>query len=208
MFGSRQLRAFGRIGMAATLAVTATLCVTNWRLLSEVEASTSAHGQFDVAIVPGCHVDAYGPSPRLKARLEAAVAAYHAHQVKRILVSGNDGAGEAAAMKHWLLVKGVPERDILTDGSGTRTLVSMKNAVTEYGVRSAIICTQKLFMARSLFLARSAGLSASGVEARLDMTSLRAQTWEAIKRSVAFGEVAAGRLHPSPSYLALNVDLE
>ncbi|MDB4983378.1 MAG: hypothetical protein JWM82_4130 [Myxococcales bacterium] len=209
MVAMRPLRAALRVS-AVAMAATLVIVAANERVLSEINAvgPSASAGPFDVALVPGCHVSGLRPAPTLRARLEVAEQAYLAHRVKRILVTGNAKAGETEAMRHWLVEKGVPDRDILVDGDGTRTLESVKNAAAAFSVRSALICTQKLYMARSLFLARHAGLDAAGLEAGLDATAAHVRAIETLKRAVAFGEVAVGRLEPSTSALASNVDLE
>ena len=110
----------------------------------------------DVALVPGSFADGLKPAPVLEARLAAALELYRAGRVRRILVTGN-GPKETNAMRHWLGEHGTREADIIVDDYGTRTIESARRAAAVYGVRTAIICTQRLNLARALFLAERAG---------------------------------------------------
>ena len=105
------------------------------------------------------------PFVHLEARLQAALALYRAGQVKAILVSGNDTAAspEVTAMRTWLREHGVPERDIIADAGGSRTRDTMNRAAGLYDVRDAIVCTQDVAAARSVYLATPGGHRRGGV---------------------------------------------
>jgi vancomycin permeability regulator SanA len=144
-----------------------------------------------VAIVPGSPVAHGKPVPQLRARLETALALYRTGRVKAILVSGNDSLAspEVGVMYAFLLAHGVPEHDLWTDQGGSRTRETMRRAAGIYGVTDAIICTQELFMARSLYLARAAGIDAVGVVATdATVSSPRRSGREALKAVLAFVE--------------------
>jgi vancomycin permeability regulator SanA len=144
-----------------------------------------------VAIVPGSPVLRGQPGAQVRARLEAALSLYRSGRVKAILVSGNDTAAspEVSVMSSWLLVHGVPARDIWTDAGGSRTRETMRRAAGVFDVTDAVVCTQDLFMARSLYLARQAGIDAVGFDAteRTPISARRAGR-EALKTTVAFVE--------------------
>ena len=119
-----------------------------------------------VAIVPGASIHRDGrPAPQLEARLALALVLARQGRVERVLVSGaRDGAyDEAAAMRRWLIQRGVATPRILDDHAGFRTLDTMQRAARVYGVRRAVICTQAFHLPRSIFLARRAGIDAIGV---------------------------------------------
>jgi vancomycin permeability regulator SanA len=118
-----------------------------------------------IAIVPGSRVYRGNPLPILRDRLQAALTLYRAGRVKAVLVSGaqTSEAPEAAVMQEWLIARGVPSGDVLVDGGGTRTRETMVRAVARYGVGDAIICTQTVNVARTLYLARQAGIDAVAV---------------------------------------------
>lgn len=122
-----------------------------------------------VAIVPGAGVFPDGtPSPILEDRLACARDLLRAGKVQDVLVSGDHEArsyDETGAMRRWLLAAGVPEARIKLDHSGFRTLDTMARAARVYGVQSAVICSQRVYLGRALFLARAFGIDAVGVEA-------------------------------------------
>jgi SanA protein len=122
-----------------------------------------------VAIVPGCRVYPDGtPSAMLEDRLAAALDLYRAGKVEKILVSGDHGApeyDEVAAMRRWLEARGVGAQDVFSDHAGFRTLDTMVRAAEVFEVKGAIVCTQEFHLARSVFLARRAGIDAVGVPA-------------------------------------------
>jgi vancomycin permeability regulator SanA len=143
----------------------------------------------DVAIVPGGNVYRGRPAPLLARRLEGALDLYTRGLVHRILVSGDEGAGEASAMRQWLVARGVPEGDVLGDPTGRRTLETMRNAATTFGVRSAFVATQPLYLDRSVFLAREAGIDAAGFSVPTGRLPASAPLYEAAKRVLAVAEV-------------------
>lgn len=125
--------------------------------------------QHTVAIVPGARVHRDGrPYPVLVDRLEAARRLYETGQVRRILVSGDHahkGYDEPNGMRRWLLARGVSSEDVFMDHAGLRTLDTMQRAARVFEVRDAVVCTQRFHLARSVFLARHAGIDAVGLVA-------------------------------------------
>lgn len=122
-----------------------------------------------VAIVLGARVDASGkPSAALEDRLQAALELYRAKKVRRILVSGDHGRNdydEVNAMRSWLVARGVDSSDVFMDHAGFRTYDTMRRAHEVFEVDKAIICTQRYHLARSIGLARYAGIDAVGLVA-------------------------------------------
>ncbi len=125
--------------------------------------------QRDVAIVLGAGLNGPGvPGPVLVDRLQLALDLHRSGKVQKILVSGdNDGRGldEVNPMRRWLLDRGVPSADVYMDHAGFRTHDTMRRAAHVFEVRSAIVCTQSFHLARSVYLARGAGIDAVGVAA-------------------------------------------
>jgi SanA protein len=98
-------------------------------------------------------------------------------------------------MRSELLRLGVPARDIFEDHAGFDTWDSMVRARKVFAVRSAIVVTQRFHLARALWLARRAGLRASGLAADARgygavMRSLQAR--EVVARVKAVGDVVTG----------------
>ena len=143
------------------------------------------------AIVPGSRVYHGRPLPILRARLEAALELYRAGRVKAILVSGQETADapEATVMRAWLRAGGVPAANVWSDGGGTRTRETMNRAAVFYGVTDAIVCTQTVNVARSIYLARQAGIDAVGLALPTTLgRSTRYLATESLKTTLAFAE--------------------
>ena len=123
----------------------------------------------DVAIVLGARVMPSGrPSNALADRLTAALDLWMMGKVRVILVTGDHAApeyNEVATMFSWLTERGVPRDRIFVDHAGLRTHDSMQRAVRVFEVESAIVCTQRFHLARSIYLARAAGIDAVGLVA-------------------------------------------
>jgi SanA protein len=121
------------------------------------------------AIVLGARVHPSGtPSTALEDRLLAALELYDAERVGAIFVTGNARApehDEPAAMKQWLCARGVRAEAVWPDPEGLRTIDSMRRAAGSFGIRSAVVCTQRFHLPRALFLADRAGMQAVGLAA-------------------------------------------
>jgi vancomycin permeability regulator SanA len=136
------------------------------------------------------------PFVHLEARLQMALSLYQGGRVKAILVSGNETAEapEVSAMTTWLLERGVARKDILADNGGSRTRETMNRAAGVFDVHDAVICTQDVNTARSLFWAERAGIDAVAVGAPSTLAqSARYMRSEALKTALAFVEGLVGR---------------
>lgn len=153
----------------------------------------------DCIVVPGARIFGDGqPYPMLADRLAAAHDLFARGKAKCIVLSGRGGGGigadEVGAMRRWLLERGVPADALIDDALGLRTLDTMRRCRTQYGMRSAIVVTNAFHVARSVFLARSVGLDAVGVEAPeltgySNATMLKNQGREVLARVWAWLEV-------------------
>jgi len=68
-------------------------------------------------------------------------------------------------MRRVAMKAGVPSEDIFMDHAGFSTYESMYRAKEIFRVESAIICTQKFHLSRSVYIARKIGIKAFGVPA-------------------------------------------
>ena len=92
-------------------------------------------------------------------------------------------------MTNWLLERGVARKDILADDGGSRTRETMNRAANVFDVHDAVICTQDVNVARSVFLAEQAGIDAVAVGAPSTLArSARYMRAEALKTTLAFFE--------------------
>ena len=123
----------------------------------------------DVIVVPGNTILPDGtPSPRLQARLDAALTQFQAGLAPRILVSGatgKEGFDEAASMAGYLLKRGVPASAIIEDNQGWTTDATARNAAVlmhQHGWQTAMVATQYFHVPRFRLALERAGIAVSG----------------------------------------------
>ena len=123
----------------------------------------------DAIVVPGNTVLPDGqPSPRLRARLDAALEVYRQRLAPLVIVSGGtgrEGYDEAAVMAHYLTDHGVPVRAVLVDSGGANTATTAAH-VAELArtrqIRSVIVATQYFHVPRTRLSLEAAGLDVAG----------------------------------------------
>lgn len=122
-----------------------------------------------VAIVFGAGLRRDGtPTAILRDRVETAVQLYSSGKVEKILMSGDNrfaNYNEPEAMRQYALSLGVPANAIALDYAGRRTYDTCYRAKVIFGVKSALLVSQKFHLPRALFLCNALGLEADGVEA-------------------------------------------
>jgi vancomycin permeability regulator SanA len=158
----------GPLLVAAAAGLAGAVFWVNWTTHSFRYAGIDQVPARDVAIVPGVGAPTDRMPRILRERLAPALALYRAHKVRAILVSGvgdSPKRDEITTMVRWLRDRGVAPQHILSDPAGFRTLDTMRRASRLLNVHSAVICTQRVHIARALFLARAAGIDAVGLEA-------------------------------------------
>lgn len=161
-----------------------------------------------VAIVFGASVWSDGtPSPMLADRLDGAIDLYHAGQVSKILMTGDNGSAEyneVVTMQGYAMKHGVPEADITLDYAGFSTYESCYRAKAIFGVKAAILVTQNFHIARAVYTCQHLGLQAIGLG-----TPDWARYSGATMRPAVFREMLAcvkallelHLLHPKPTFL-------
>ena len=115
-------------------------------------------------IVQGKYLNEYFLS-----RIEAAAELYRRGKVRKIIVSGDNGRksyNEPEDMKNELIRLGIPEKDILMDHAGFRTLDSVLRARNLFGYSKYVIVSQQFHCERAVFLARAHGMEPVGFAAR------------------------------------------
>jgi SanA protein len=181
-----------RAGLAGTafvavLVLTSNVVVTA-RTAGDVRTDPEELDLAQVAIVPGSLVRPDGTLGRVVAeRVAAAVALYDAGVVEKVLVSGDNGSAaydEPGAMRDAALAAGVAPEDLFTDHAGFNTWHTMRRARDVFSVETAVVVTQDTYAARSLDLARAAGIDAQGYVAGTGGRSVR----EALARTRGLGE--------------------
>ena len=143
------------------------ICIREGSVLKEVPSAEN----YDAIIVLGAQVRPDGsPSVQLGWRLDAAEEAYRQKAVP-VVVCGAQGKDEpmteAEAMKQYLVGKGVPETDILTDPESFNTNQNLRNAAELLknvpGVQKVLIVTSDYHVPRSLAIAKDLGFDACGM---------------------------------------------
>ncbi len=124
-----------------------------------------------VAIVFGAGLQRDGtPSPVLKDRVAAAAQLYFDGKVDKLLMSGDNrfvDYNEPGAMKAYAISLGVPEEDIVLDYAGRRTYDTCYRAAHIFGVKEAILVTQRFHLPRALFTCNGLGIESTGISANM-----------------------------------------
>lgn len=123
----------------------------------------------DLIVVPGNTIAPDGtPSPRLKARLDAAIQIFRDGRAPLIFVSGGigkEGFDEAVSMSTYLVKNGVPAKSIFIDSSGVDTAATAKNVasyIRESSLRTAIVATQYFHVPRTKLALERQGVRVVG----------------------------------------------
>ena len=200
--GGKKARALRRwvlgllaMGLAAVLGVWVVSLYVEKRYADRIIPRSEAP-QAPVALVYGAGLAPGGvPSQVLAQRLDAAIALYRAGTVDSLLLSGDNSDpfhDETRAMVRYVLERGVPASAVEEDDAGLSTYDSSVRAHTVFGVREAVLVTQRFHLTRALYIANSVGIDAWGVAAdegrpRTRRYALR----ETFSRVLALGMVLA-----------------
>lgn len=123
----------------------------------------------DAIVVLGNTVGPDGrPSPRLKARLDCALAVYRRGLAPLLIVSGGigrEGYDEGAVMARYLERQGVPAAAIVVDSSGwntAATAVDVAHIARAHQLRSVLLASQYFHLARARLALSRAGVPVAG----------------------------------------------
>lgn len=123
----------------------------------------------DAIVVLGNTVGPDGrPSPRLKGRLDGALAAYRRGFAPLLVVSGGigkEGFDEAAVMADYLVENGVPRQAVIVDSSGVDTAATAAAVAAlgkTRGIKSVIVATQYFHVVRTRIALERAGVAVAG----------------------------------------------
>lgn len=121
----------------------------------------------DSIVVLGAAQYAGRPSPVLRARLDHAIALYHANLAPYLILTGGVGVGdtvsEAEVGKRYAMRAGVPPQRILTEQAGVSSDESMRTVrrlMDAKKLRTAILVSDPFHMLRLHLLARRLGIRA------------------------------------------------
>jgi SanA protein len=146
-----------------------------------------------VAIVLGNRAFSDGSLSReLAARVRVALELYRAKKVKMLFLSGavypEQSYDEPGAMAGWLERRGVPRDAMILDRQGYRTAATMADAAAS-GLHDVLVCTQGYHLPRSLYLARHAGLAATGVAGEEPSTNFLVLAHIFVREALARAEI-------------------
>ncbi|MBW4509208.1 MAG: YdcF family protein [Scytonematopsis contorta HA4267-MV1] len=120
-----------------------------------------------VAIVFGAGVRENGiPSPMLADRVTAAVELYKLGRVQKLLMTGDNSRpdyDEVTAMERFAAEKGVPKKDITLDYAGFSTYESCYRAKEIFGVKKAVLISQKFHLPRAVYICEQLGVESVGL---------------------------------------------
>jgi len=144
------------------------------RLITALHTWTRLYGVEDVppqrvAIVFGAGLRRDGtPTPVLRDRVATAAELYFAGKVEKLLMSGDNRVveyNEPGAMRDYALSLGVPSQAIVLDYAGRSTYDTCYRAREIFGVRKAILVTQRFHLPRALYICHALGMETIGVPA-------------------------------------------
>ena len=122
-----------------------------------------------VAIIFGAGLRRDGtPTAMLRDRVLTGADLYFSGKVEKLLMSGDnrfENYNEPESMRQFALSVGVPDEAIVLDYAGRRTYDTCYRAKVIFGVKDALLVTQKFHLPRALFLCNTLGLNVTGVEA-------------------------------------------
>jgi SanA protein len=120
-----------------------------------------------VAIVFGAGLWRDGtPTTVLRDRIATAAELFFSGKVQKILMSGDNSYidyNEPGAMHNYAISLGVPDEAIVLDYAGRHTYDTCYRAQAIFGVRQAILVTQKFHLPRALYICSALGMKVVGV---------------------------------------------
>ena len=128
----------------------------------------------------------------LQSRVDAALEAWRTGYAPAIIVCGARGddepRAEAAVMAEYLIASGVPADSVIVDNTSFDTRQNIAHAreiMRSRGWTRALIATSDYHMERALWMARAAGMDASGLAAPTPHT-FRAYWWGRMRETVSW----------------------
>lgn len=171
-----------KIAIASVLALITVLAVAviaPATCYMTVKSSTEERIYDDIEDIPYNRVGLLlGTNPTLKNgkpnyyftyRIRACASLYKAKKISKILISGDNctkGYNEPESMKQALMKQGVPEKDIILDYAGFRTLDSIIRAREVFGQEKFTIISQQFHNERAVYLALANGMDVVAFNAK------------------------------------------
>ncbi|BDH56184.1 vancomycin high temperature exclusion protein [Tsukamurella sp. PLM1] len=153
--------------IVAVVVMAASSVWVQWESRSRIDPNASRQW----VIVLGDRVRDGAPSVYLRERLDTALTVLRDGRAQRVLISGHAAStkgDEVAAMRQYLLERGVDAAAITDDRFGVTTYNTCARARTVFGIDGAVLVTQDFHLRRAVALCRSQGIDAVGAEADSD----------------------------------------
>lgn len=149
------------------------------------------------------------PSPSLNARIQHAIALYHAGYAANLILCGGVGGNppsEAEVMRRVATRAGVPDSALVLEDQSHSTEENLANAKTlmaARGWRSAVIVSDPFHLYRAELIARDRGIEAYGSGARNSPTYTAPQmrVWYTLREVRALVWYYATRVIDAPTWL-------
>lgn len=186
------------------------LILASGGILAWIYADSDRHIRTDVGAVParpvaivfggGIYADG-SLTPMLRDRVDTAIALYRAGQVRKLLMSGDNQApyyDEPGRMYDYAVAQGVPARNIVRDYAGRRTYDTCYRAGAIFGIREAVLVTQRFHLHRALYTCRAFGMDAVGLAADRHVYGVETYYWarDAVATLAAWLDVVL--IRPTP----------
>lgn len=153
--------------IVVVIIVAASTVWVQWASSSRI----TTDGSRQWVIVLGDRVHDGEPSVYLRERLETTLTILRENRAQRVLVSGHAAStkgDEVAAMRKYLVERGVAGEAITDDRFGVTTYNTCARAASVFEIKDAVLVTQDFHLRRAVALCRSQGIDAVGVEAGSD----------------------------------------
>ncbi|WP_244898639.1 YdcF family protein [Sporosarcina koreensis] len=157
------------VGCAGVLVLAACWFSTGYTMKKAVR--NAADGSSAYAIILGAKVNGTVPSKSLQYRLEAAFDYAEKHPGVILVLSGgqgpDEGVSEGAAMRDYLVTRGLPEERLLVEDQSTSTYENLVNSkrLLPAGQSKVTLITSDYHVARAGILAKRIGLDWDAVPA-------------------------------------------
>ena len=165
------LRALLRLVLIGTIALTAGVGYAAYRIVDQ--GGRDDQRPADAIVVMGAAQYDGRPSPVFAARLDHAIALFHAGIAPHLIVTGGKHQGdrttEAASAREYAMAHEIPPEAILAEDRSRTTLASIRavaGLMDEAGLRSAVFVSDPSHMLRVLRMAADEGIEGYGSPTR------------------------------------------
>lgn len=199
--------------LCAAVAVCAYLVVkVNARGKNFVETANVPYNKVALVLGTSPKMPSGKPNFFFTSRIAAAARLYKAGKVSYLLVSGDNGSrsyDEPTCMKEALMAAGVPEKAIVLDYAGFRTLDSVVRAKEIFGQSSLTVVSHRFHNERAIYIAEHYGMTVVGYCAKSPALTKRSIMTTLVRESASrvkmFLDLLTGR---GPKFLGEKIEIK